>query len=388
MKLTEGYVLRSIHGTHYLLPIGQNIALHKRGLKLNDTSLLLWSALAEGLDEKELLPLLIQHYEVDTSSIPALQSDIDFFIQQLASLNLLSQVDDSLTCNNYFKIGDIVIGYHGPQSLVFPSLMDFSCKEAVVDQYWLIESYPPATLPMGEVLIRTNDIEICKSKDNYIISFFPSSQLLRVKISLNGTHARFYCAPLYNDALAEKLFYAFRFAFIVYAQQKGLFMLHSASIYYQNKAWLFSAPSGTGKSTHAGFWKDLYKTPILNGDLNLISIQHSQPLVWGTPWCGSSQIYTTGSYTLGGIILLKQHSENMLQELTIDEQQLILMQRFISPTWTEEMMDYCLDFSGKLVELILVLRLLCTNEPSAVHVMKQFIDKTIKEKDGLSCVEL
>ena len=37
--------------------------------------------------------------------------------------------------------------------------------------------------------------------------------------------------------------------------EKGMFALHSASLLYLEKAWLFSGPSGMGKSTHTALWK-------------------------------------------------------------------------------------------------------------------------------------
>lgn len=379
MRITEGYVLRNIRGTHYILPIGQNIALHKRGIQLNDTGVFLWNALKQGTIKEDLLPLLVRHYKTDASDIPALQSDIDTFIEQLSSLNLLSEEAEPSACDHYFKIGDITIGYHGPNTLLYPSLLDFSCNADSADQHWTIETPPPFPLQTGEVLIRTPEIEICQSSNYYMISYFHDAQLIKTRISLDGTRACFYCIPPWNDILAEKLFHAFRFAFLIYAQRKGFFVIHSSSILYKDKAWLFSASSGTGKSTHAGLWHALYQTPVLNGDLNLISIQNSQPILWGIPWCGTSRIFTTKSYPLGGITLLKQHSENKLQALSKSEQLLMVMQRFISPTWTEEMMDFNLNFSDKLVDCISIFRLLCTKEPCAAQMMKQLIDKTLNK---------
>ena len=66
----------------------------------------------------------------------------------------------------------------------------------------------------------------------------------------------------------DSLFLAIRPVFLFLAQKKGMFVLHSASLLYLEKAWLFSGPSGMGKSTHTALWKKLFDTPFLNGDLN------------------------------------------------------------------------------------------------------------------------
>lgn len=379
MKTTEGYILRNIGGEYYLLPIGQNIALRRGAPQLNHTGTLLWNSIQQGANKEYLLKLLMEHYEAGTEDIPILQSDIDTFISHMQSLGLLSCDVEAPRCNHYFKIGGIIIGYEGPDSLIHPNLLDFTCKSASAMQFWSVEAPTPYPLPMGEILIRTNEIEVCQSKDAYHITFFPASQLIRSQISLDGTYARFFCIPPFNSMLTEKLFHAFRFAFLIYAQRNGVFALHSSSILYRGKAWLFSAASGTGKSTHAELWRGLYETPLINGDLNLVSLQDSVPVVTGLPWCGTSGIYSVGSYPLGGITLLKQYSENSLLPLSKSLQQLMVTKRIISPSWTEEMMDYNLNFACNLVDCVTVYRYLCTKEPSAAAMMRQYIDHSLNE---------
>lgn len=108
--------------------------------------------------------------------------------------------------------------------------------------------------------------------------------------------------------------------------------------FYQGKAWLFSGSSGTGKSTHANLWANRYHTPVLNGDLNVLDIKNGLPYLYGLPWCGTSETYTTTTYPLGGIVFLKQAPFNRVNSLPPDEQALFLMQRMISPTWTKDLL--------------------------------------------------
>lgn len=379
MEIAEGYVLRNLKGINYLLPIGQSIALHKKSIQLNETGVLLWKAILQGSDIEDLLPFLLRYYKAAEADIPSLKSDIDSFLNTLTSLNLIAEDTRLSECLHYFNIGQIMVGYHGPANLLHPSLLDFTCEAASIDQHWLIEPPPALMLPIGKTLIRTHEIEVSLSGEDYIVTYFPVAQLIKVRISQDGSQAHFYCVPPYEEVLADKLFHAFRLAFLICAQKKGVFALHSSSILYQNKAWLFAGSSGTGKSTHTGLWNDLFQTRILNGDLNLISINASQPIVWGIPWCGTSGIYTATPWPLGGIILLKQQMEDKLQPLEDSEKQLMVMQRLISAAWTEDMLDDNLDFCGRLVELVPVYRLLCTKEPSAAFTMKRFLDETMIE---------
>ena len=171
------------------------------------------------------------------------------------------------------------------------------------------------------------------------------------------------------------MFYGFRAAFFYLAALHGKYALHSASNYYQEKAWLYSASSGTGKTTHVKLWEKLYAVPVLNGDLNLLGMEKDEVFVYGIPWCGTSGVYTTKKYPLGGIILLKRGTENRVCKLPQDERQLYTAQRMISPAWTEKQVDDSLLFAEKLSDRIPIRQLYCTQEPSAAAVMKEYIDK-------------
>ena len=49
---------------------------------------------------------------------------------------------------------------------------------------------------------------------------------------------------------------------------RGAFLVHGAAIAYGGKAYLFTAPSGTGKTTHISLWKKYLgdDVQIVNGD--------------------------------------------------------------------------------------------------------------------------
>ncbi len=377
MKLTKNYMLKKIDGTNYLLPIGQGIALFKKSLQLNETSTLLWNALESGLKEEDLTSYLMEYYGADASDVPILQADIYLFLQQLAKLHLIDSESITPSCDIYLNIGNLIIGYHGPKHLLHPSLLDFECGKNTVGQNWILVPQAPDPYPLGEIIIRTGEIEIIRNSREYIITLTSACPTIQIKISLDGVNACFYCKPPYYEDLIEPLFHAFRHAFLLYAQKKGVFALHSSSILYKDKVWLFSAPSGTGKSTQADLWKKLHQTRILNGDLNLILLQASTPMVVGLPWCGTSQIYSNEAFPLGGVILLKKHSNNRILELTKPQQILYITQRLISPAWTEDMVSANIDFSHSLVEQIPVFQFLCRKEPTAVQILRDYIQSLL-----------
>lgn len=127
-----------------------------------------------------------------------------------------------------------------------------------------------------------------------------------------------------------------------------------------------------GKSTHTNLWHELFQTPLLNGDLNLLGQKDGRFLVYGLPWCGTSEIFTTETQKLGGIVLLGRDPEkDFIQELSAGEKTVRVMQRLISPCWSEEQLSENLAFSEALAESLPVLSFLCTKNPSAARRMKE-----------------
>ena len=207
----------------------------------------------------------------------------------------------------------------------------------------------------------------------------------------DGRFAQIYVKGVDKEKTKEELFHAIRHFFLFFAQRQGFFAIHSASILYRDQVWLFSGHSGMGKSTHTNLWKEQFGTKIINGDLNLIGWNSGKqdssgqnvnkpdskgnPIVYGMPWCGTSGIASTKSYPLGGIVLLGRSDNDHFESLTNDQKIVRVMQRMISPVWTEDMLEANLKCAAKLAKEVPIYYLLCTKELSAAYVMKARIDK-------------
>ena len=101
-------------------------------------------------------------------------------------------------------------------------------------------------------------------------------------------------------------------------EQLALFdglMLHSSCIEYKGKAYLFSAPSGTGKSTHTHLWlKYLEGCRIINDDKPAIRIIDGVPYAFGTPWSGKTDENVNEGVPIGGICFLGR-GENKIKRI-------------------------------------------------------------------------
>ena len=245
--------------------------------------------------------------------------------------------------------------------------------------------------PNGKTLIRNEELVVCENEQGYIILFPSMNQIREAHMTSDGRFAQIYVKGVDKEKTKEELFHAIRQFFLFFAQRQGFFAIHSASILYRDQVWLFSGHSGMGKSTHTNLWKEQFGTEIINGDLNLIGWSNGEqtnigqsvdkpgskghPIVYGMPWCGTSGIASTKSYPLGGIVLLGRSDNDHFESLTNDQKIVRVMQRMISPVWTEDMLETNLKCAAKLAKEVPIYYLLCTKEPSSAYVMKARIDK-------------
>ena len=84
-------------------------------------------------------------------------------------------------------------------------------------------------------------------------------------------------------------------------------VFHGTAVAVAGRAYLFTAPSGTGKTTHARYW--LSQVPgayVLNGDKPLLRVDADDVRVFGTPWRGKERLGVRGNLPLAGLCLLER----------------------------------------------------------------------------------
>lgn len=390
MKRNQEYILQEIAGIHYLLPFGQNIAEHRKSVRLNDTGMFIWELLEKEPAYRQLAAAVAKHFSLKPEAVPEMERDLEEFLRPLLLMGIIEPDTpihpapaDSFSA--HLEIGGLSISFRGPEALYPAEFLPFTviqpadsplpgCGTADVQLAIEVVSGYPVPSSRRKLLILSRELELWDAGDSYVFHFPSLAGIEECILSKTGPQCIFYCIPPFDEKLADRLFHAIRFAYLTAAQRCGKFMLHSASLLYRDKAWLFSGSSGTGKSTHTNLWKEQFHTPVLNGDLNLLELTAEGVAVHGTPWCGTSGIFTVKTYPLGGITLLKQAPEDICQTLPDDKKILSVLQRMISPAWTPEMLELNLNFAGELSKRVPIFRLLCTKNPSAALIMREQID--------------
>lgn len=377
IKRQEGYVLCHVENVPYLLPYGQKIADQQRGIRLNETGELLWQLLEEPCEINTLARRLAKHYEMDADEKNELYKDVEQFVHQLTIMGVVETEFQRTEekCTQCIDIAGIRIRFYGPEELLPDQFRPFFTEQSdEADQEIEIIHAVPNSRWNGKILLRNSDLTVTECGEGYMLLFPGMKNIQEARMTRDGGYVRMYCLMSRDQTEQENIFHAVRLFYLYLAQRKGYFAVHSASILYRDKAWLFSGHSGMGKTTHTNLWHELLDTALLNGDLNLIGKEGEVYYVYGIPWCGTSGIFTTEKRQLGGIVLLGRSEKDHIEELEAEEKTLRVMQRMISPSWTAELMRCNLEFAGQMAERIPVYHLLCTKNPSAVYTIKERMD--------------
>lgn len=98
-------------------------------------------------------------------------------------------------------------------------------------------------------------------------------------------------------------------------------LVHGAAISLNDEAFIFIAPSGTGKTTHIQKWLENCKHAfVINGDKPFIKVNpDSPPLVYGSPWAGKENLYKNTVTPLHSIIVMERGENNSIWQISSAE---------------------------------------------------------------------
>lgn len=98
-------------------------------------------------------------------------------------------------------------------------------------------------------------------------------------------------------------------------------IFHGVAFLWREKAWIFTAPSGTGKTTQYIRWKTLFggEVSIINGDKPVLSFENDMITVHPSPWNGKEGMGQPLSAPLGGIVMLRQSRRNSIERVSAKE---------------------------------------------------------------------
>ena len=157
-------------------------------------------------------------------------------------------------------------------------------------------------------------------------------------------------------------------------------LLHASCVELDGKAYLFSADSGTGKSTHTRLWLDLFEgAKVFNDDKPALRRLDGRWYAYGLPWCGKDGININMRVPLAGICFLKQAPHNDIRRLNSAEAIGRLMPQTLRNVRQVERLDIILSNFDKLIREIPIFELENRPEPAAAQLSYETMRRAAEE---------
>ncbi len=152
-------------------------------------------------------------------------------------------------------------------------------------------------------------------------------------------------------------------------------LFHGSAIAVDGEVYLFTAKSGTGKSTHTALWRALFgeRAVMINDDKPLLHIAKDRILVYGTPWDGKHHLSCNLALPLKALCILERSAENRITRLQKAEAYPALLQQCYRPQEPVQLAQ-TLTLLDTLADSVRLYRLGCNREIAAAqlayHTMK------------------
>ena len=150
---------------------------------------------------------------------------------------------------------------------------------------------------------------------------------------------------------------------------RNTLMLHGSTVSVDGNAYLFTAPCGTGKSTHTRLWRELFgeRAIMVNDDKPFLQVTPSGVLAYGSPWSGKHGLATNICVPLKGICLLHRGAENTITRASDKRLRDILYHQAHFPV--DEMLSRkVVSLLDSLMEMVPLWEMYCNKEPDAAKV--------------------
>ena len=123
--------------------------------------------------------------------------------------------------------------------------------------------------------------------------------------------------------------------------RRDVLLMHGSTVAVDGRAYLFTAPCGTGKSTHTRLWREVFgdRAVMVNDDKPFLKLTEDGVLACGSPWTGKHGIGTNVCVPLDGICILSRGRENLIRPAEQDKTLEFLRSQCFPPQGLEKLLD-------------------------------------------------
>lgn len=115
---------------------------------------------------------------------------------------------------------------------------------------------------------------------------------------------------------------------------QGVILFHGSAICVDGRTYIFTAPSGTGKSTHSRLWRELlidHDVVMVNDDKPFLKVEEGIVTAYGSPWRGKEGLGCNMSAPVEAICSISQGTENVIREASPEEMFPVFFEQSLRP---------------------------------------------------------
>ena len=176
----------------------------------------------------------------------------------------------------------------------------------------------------------------------------------------------------YHDALCE-----FVVAYRKIAEklpEYDAFLFHGSVIEVGDYAYVITANSGVGKTTHTRLWlSEFPDASVLNGDKPIIRFFDGKPYACGTPWQGKEDYGKPGMKELRGIIFLSRGEINAAKSINPKDAVIDFMKQIYLPKENKMLLAKTITLADRLMSSVKLVRLECNMDKEAAYVARRAV---------------
>ena len=178
----------------------------------------------------------------------------------------------------------------------------------------------------------------------------------------DGFRPRVFTDPFLERAAIQRAFAEFLFDY-------DILLFHGSAIAVDGEGYLFTAHSGTGKSTHTRLWKQVYgeRAVMVNDDKPFLELTEQGVILHGSPWSGKHGLDANLSVPLQGLCRLERGAENHIVSASAEELLPMLRKQAYQPL-DEEKSSRFLDLTLRLSRQVSLWQMACNKNPDAAEL--------------------
>lgn len=184
---------------------------------------------------------------------------------------------------------------------------------------------------------------------------------LDIEAREEGFRFRTFTDPFLERAAIQRAFAEHLFC-------RDTLLFHGSAVAVDGEGYLFTARSGTGKSTHTRLWREVFgaRATMINDDRPFLQLTDNGVLVCGNPWSGKHGLDSNITVPLRGICILERGAVDRIGRISAEAAMPMLEKQAYCPLEEEKYSDF-LHLVERLAENVPLWRMECTKASTAAQ---------------------